>query len=417
MDIPFSQQALQQKKLKKVAKYSMMAIALILSFFAIASSFTNSINRADIRTAHVIKQDLKISLSAGGIIVPVFEETIASSIESHLIKVLVQAGQTVTVGQTLMQLDTNKVQLELENMDEKISLQENKIKTRKLELNKNLNAFKGRLELLAVDLDSRKTRFYRLDQLKNIGGASAHDLKEAELNVKRTQIEIRQLEQTIKDSEASTVAEIEGFKLEQSILEKSRHEKLRLFESATVTASRNGLVSWVNNEEGSAISKGEALIKIADTSSFKIEATISDFYSNQLWQGMATEFDYNEKQYSGKLQSIIAGEQEGLLSLTITIDSLTKSQLTELRQKQRVDVSLITKEQKDALVIEKGPFINGSGIQKVFVINQQEALRTQVTIASGNRNHYLVKQGLSAGDEIIISDITSIANLNQIEIN
>ena len=417
MDIPLSQQQLQQKKLKQIARYSVTVITVIILFVVLTGSFTNSINRSDIRTAQVIKQDLKISLSAGGIIVPVFEETIASSIESHIIKVLVQAGQTVKVGQTLMKLDTNKVQLELESMDEEISLKKNKIKRRKLELNKNLNAFKGRLELLAVDLDSRKTRFERMERLTIIGGTSQHDLKEAELNVKRTQIEIRQLQQTIKDSEAATVAEIEGFKLEQSILEKSRHEKLRLFESATVVASRNGLISWVNNEEGSAITKGEALIKIADTSSFKIEATISDFYSNQLWQGMAAEFYYNQKHYSGKLQSIIAGNQQGILSLTINIDSQVKNQASKLRQKQRVDIALITKEQKDALVIDKGPFINGSGIQKVFVINQQQALRTEVTIASGNRDYYQIKQGLGEGDEIIISDVTSIAHLNQIEIN
>jgi len=417
MDMPLSEQQLKQNKAKQILKLVSFSVIGIVSVFLIAGSFANSIDRSEIRTAKVSRQDLKTGLSAGGVVVPMFEETIASNIESHLTKVLVQAGEKVITGQTLMQLDTTKVQLQLDNMDEEIALKQNQIKTRKLNLTRTLNDSKGRLELLLVDLDSRKTRFDRMQQLAATGGTSKNDLKEAELNVKRTKIEIRQLEQTIKDNQASSVAEIEGLKLEQSILEKSRREQSRILDSTTVKATRDGLVIWLKNEEGSAVRMGESLVKIADTNAFKLEATISDFYTNQIWQGMPMEFEYNQHFYHGSVQSIIAGDTQGILALTIQLEPSESELHRSLRQKQRVDVSLITEELSDVLVVDKGPFVRGAGIQKVFVINQGNAIRQEVNIGSGNREFYQVKQGLKEGDEIIISDVASIAHLNNLAIN
>ncbi|WP_168204255.1 efflux RND transporter periplasmic adaptor subunit [Aliikangiella coralliicola] len=417
MDKPLDNKLLKQRRLLTTIKILTVATIVTVLFFVLIGSFTTSLRRDEIRTAKVISGNLKTSLSASGLIVPLYEETIASSIDSRIDKVLVQAGQSVKQGQTLLQLDNTKITLELDNMDEEIALKQNQIDTRNLNLVRSLNDFKSQQELLFVDLDSRQTRFARMQQLALSGGTSKHDLKEAELNVKRTQIEIRQLKQAIKDSKASTLAEIEGLKLEKSILEKSRQEKLRLLESANVKAPRDGLVVWLKNEEGSAVVNGESLIRIADTSAYKLEVSISDFYSSQLWQGMSAEFDQEQTHYSGKVESIIAAEQEGVLKLIVLLDESTQKNQTLLRQKQRVDVNLITGEIENTLMLAKGPFINGAGIQKVFVINDRQAVAKEISVGSSNRDYYQIKQGLSKDDEIIISDVRSYAHLKQLEIN
>jgi HlyD family secretion protein len=100
MDKPLSQQQLNQNKAKQIATYALVTIAIISAMLLLTGSFSNSINRSEIRTAKVTKQDLKTALSAGGVIVPLFEETIASNIESQLSKVFVQPGQKVKICST-----------------------------------------------------------------------------------------------------------------------------------------------------------------------------------------------------------------------------------------------------------------------------------------------------------------------------
>ena len=90
--------------------------------------------------------------------------------------------------------------------------------------------------------------------------------------------------------------------------------------------------------------------------------------------------------------------------------------LATLRQRLRVDVNLITGSVKDALMIDKGPFINGAGLQKVFVVADNQAKRVEVSVGSSNNHFYQIKSGVVAGDQIIISDVSEFANLTRFDI-
>jgi len=417
MDQPINKSKIKQRQLQGLIKITAVVISIFMIFWLLFNSFTASVNRDDIRTAKVIKANLKTELTAGGTIMPIEEETIASHLNSHISQVFVQAGQKVVKGQPLMNLDTTNIRLTLANMSEEIALKENKIISQNLQLDREINEHNGKLELLAIDLQSRQTELSRYNQLFPTGGVSEHKLTEKELDVKRTVIEIRQLNQRKKDSLAETLAKIDGLKLEQSILKKSHQDKLRLLSKSSILATNDGLVSWIKNEEGSAVTIGEPLIKVADISSYKVVATISDFYANQISQGMDAEFEYNNKHYYGKLISIVGSEQQGILSLAIELNTEQSSEHSQLRQKQRVDISLITGVIDNALLVNKGPFINGSGLKNVFVIKQGLANRFEINIGAGNRDYYQIKHGLVEGDEIIISDVSSFNQKDEVRIN
>jgi len=417
MDQPISQKKKQRDLRRKWLKATILLSLCFVSFYFLLNSFNTTVSRELIRSSTVMKKNITTELSAAGVIVPMQEEIIASQINSRINQVFVQAGQQVDKGQLLLQLDTTKLILALDSIHEEIALKENKMTSAELNLVRMTNELDGRLELLAVDLESRETKLKRLKHLTSIGGISEHKITEAQLDVKRTNIEIRQLKQQIVDTEASTIADINSLKLERSMLEKSAKDQQRLIESSQVKATRSGLLVWIYNAEGSAINQGVALAKIADTSDFKVMATISDFYANQITQGMKTRFSHNERFFDGEVNAIIASDQAGILSLAITLSTQNATAKSGLRLKQRVDVSLITGEIGDALVINKGPFVNGSGIKKVFVINSDVAVNKTITLSSGNSRYYQVKQGLNEGDEVIISDTSNFIHKPSINLN
>jgi HlyD family secretion protein len=417
MDQPISQKKKQRDLKRKWLKAATLFSLCLVSFYLLLNSFNTTVSRELIRSSTVMKKNITTELNAAGVIVPKQEETIASQINSRITQVFVQAGQQVDKGQLLLQLDTTKLILALDNIHEEIALKENKMTSAELNLVRISNELNGRLELLAVDLESRETKLKRLKHLANIGGISKHKITEAQLDVKRTNIEIRQLKQQTIDTEASTIADINSLKLERSMLEKSAKDQQRLIDSSQVKATRSGLLVWINNAEGSAINQGAALAKIADTSDFKVMATISDFYANQITQGMKTRFSYNKQIFDGEINAIIASDQAGILSLAITLSTQNAISESGLRLKQRIDVSLITGEIGGALVINKGPFVNGSGIKKVFVINSDTAVNKTITLSSGNSRYYQVKQGLKVGDEVIISDTSNFIHKPSINLD
>ena len=417
MDIPLDESAIKGKRKQRLIRVALAIVTLTAFWFWLSGSFTKSVERSDIRTSKVFSGNLKTTLQATGEVVPLIEETVTSRINSQIRKVLAQPGQKVSKGQVLMHLDAKQVAIELENMDEEIALKTNQIETRKLNLVRTQNASKGRMELLQVDLDSRKTRLERLSQLFKTGGTSAHDLKEAKLNVQRTEIEIRQLKQSMIDDKASTLAEIEGIKLERSMLEKSRGEKVRQVESTSLKAPIDGVITWINNEEGTATNIGDALVKVADTDNYKVEVSISEFYAGQIWQGMPAEFESANQMFSGQIDSFYAGDTQGVLKLSMKLAPKSLVNQKQLRQKQRLEVQLITGEIENTLLIEKGPFVNGSGITNVYVISDDTATKNSITLGASNREYYQVKDGLREGAEVIISDTRPFNDADKIRID
>ncbi len=414
MDRPLSEATKKSNTLKLVLKFGLWLGALGIIVVALNWLFSPSVNRSTLRTAKVTQGTITATVNAGGLVVPVVEETIASEIDTRLVKVLVQQGAKVKQGQAIMLLNPQRVELEIENIQEKIALKDTQVKTKKLQLAKSINDIDSRYELLEVDLQSRATRAERLNQLKGIGAFSKHELLESELNVKRTKIEMRQLLQSKIDLKSTTKTEVEGLNLEKSILEKSLLEQRRLLAKATVRATRDGVLTWIKNDEGSSISVSEPLAKIADHSEFKIQATLSDFYASQLREGMAAEIYHNDQTINGQLASLSPTIENGVMKVQI---KLNQPNHPSLRSNLRVDVGLVSDTVEQTAKLPKGPYVSGRGIQQVFVIRGDTAFKKEIEVGLSNPNEYQIIRGLKVGDEVIISDVSDYLHLTQFSIN
>ena len=414
MDRPLSEQDINQQKRNIWLKGISLVLLIATIFYAINWLFTPSVNREKLRTSKVSLQTLTATINAGGLVVPLIEETLSSEINSQVSQVFLGPGQQVKKGQPILQLDTQKLNLAADKIKEQIALKNSQIKTKQLVTRRSINDVKSRIELLTVDLKSRKTKQQRLNQLTSVGAFSNQELLEAELNVKRTEIEIRQLNQSMSDLESTNKAETETLSLEKSMLEKELAEQHRLISGALITAKRDGVVSWLKQDEGSSVSLGEPLAKIVDDSQFRIEATLSDFYSSQLIPNMMAQITYQDKTMMGRLTQQTPTIENGIMKLSITLDQPDNSLL---KNNLRVDVGLITKTVDQTLALSKGPFISGRGIQNVFVIRDQIAYRTEIEVGLSDANIYQIINGLNENDEVIISDMSDFIHLKEFAIN
>jgi HlyD family secretion protein len=414
MDRPLSAQNINQQKRAVWLKSLAVVVIFALFIYSVNWLFTPSVNRSNLRTAKVSKQTITATINAGGLVVPMVEETISSEIASHVSRVFVRTGQHISKGDLILQLDTQKLMLAIDKIKEQIALKDSQIKTKKLIAKRFINDIGSRIELLEVDLESRKTKQNKLNKLSFLGTFSSQDLLEAKLNVKRTKIEIRQLNQSIADLKSATQAEIETLNLEKSIFEKALAEQLRLEQFASVKATRNGILSWLKQDAGSSVSAGQPLAKIVDDSHFRIEATLSDFYASQLVPNMSAEITYQNQKLNGKLAQQTPTIENGVMTLSINLEQPDNRLL---KNNLRVDVGLIIKTIDNTLALSKGPYTSGRGIQNVFVIRNNTAYRTEVEIGLGSTKALQINTGLSENDEVIISDVSEYLHLTEFAIN
>ena len=87
-----------------------------------------------------------------------------------------------------------------------------------------------------------------------------------------------------------------------------------------------------------------------------------------------------------------------------------------LRPNLRVDVHAVTEQRSGTLCVKRGPLLNVDGHDCVFVVRDDKAVRTPVTIGLSNFEEYEITNGLVEGDEIIISDMSDFMKAKEVNL-
>ena len=196
-----------------------------------------------------------------------------------------------------------------------------------------------------------------------------------------------------------------------SIQQSELHELERKLKLADIVASREGVVTWVNKNIGSSIREGDALARIADLSSFKIQGSISDSYLDQLTRGMTAIVRVNENNITGKVTNIQPSVQNGIVVFDIQLDDRNNKLL---RPNMKVDVFLITDTRTNVLRVANGPAFKGASPQDIFVVSKNKAERRSVHTGMSNFDYVELKDNVQPGEVVIISDMTAFKHSKEI---
>ncbi|MBZ0112272.1 MAG: efflux RND transporter periplasmic adaptor subunit [Thermoanaerobaculia bacterium] len=385
----------------------------IIALLALRSWIRPSLDREEIRTAIVERGEVVASISAAGVVVPMEEQVVSALFPSEVMAVIAGVGSTVETGQPILGLDGRQLELELADLEEQLALKENLRRGERLALQESLGGLQSRHELLAIDLKSRQARLNRFETLARDGAVSKDQLFEAQLDVTRTSVEMQQLERSMVHAEAAADTQLERIDLETSILRHQVTERRRQLETATVTAPRDGVVTWLLDEVGTRVVPGMALVRVADLSTFRVEAQVSDFYASRLEPGLPAVVRVGEDRLDAEVAAILPTIEGGQITLQI---DLADPQSDLLRSRLRVDVEVVTGRVADALSLKNGPAIGSNVSQTIFKIADGVARRTDVVLGISSRHRVQVLEGLEEGDEVIISDPRHIEHLESIRV-
>ena len=107
-----------------------------------------------------------------------------------------------------------------------------------------------------------------------MGLGTKANFQQAELELAIAKREMRLLqEQTVNQGERLN-ADLHELELELKIQRKRIAELQKKIELAQTRSDYSGVLTWVNTNVGSSVQVGEIIAKVADLSSFKIEAKV-----------------------------------------------------------------------------------------------------------------------------------------------
>jgi HlyD family secretion protein len=391
-----------------------LAAVTVAGTYLIASSWMRpSVRRERIRIARVEHGPIEATLTSSGTVVPEFEQVLSSPIDSRVVRILKRPGNPLRKGEAIMELDVSQSQLNLEKLNEQLALKINQQSQRKLELENRLIDLQGQTTNKRLDLKSYQLQLAQQRKLWEVGLTPEGELRRAEVQEEKAQTELKQLQEASALAARSTQTQLDGLNLEIQTLQKEIIEARRQLELATTRADRDGVLTWVVTEEGSAVRKGDTIARVADLESFRVEAKISDVYSNRLSPGLPVKVKVDENYLRGTVYNILPTIKDGVITFLVSLNDKS-SQL--LRANLRVDVYIVTDHKDRTVRLRRGPFSVGEGNHNVFVIRGGVAVKTPVQLGISDFDYIEVVRGLIEGDEVIISDMSEYSRVKELKI-
>lgn len=414
MDKNIEAEVSSRKRKRTIIMVSLVLVAIIAAVLFFRSSFKTSVKRSSITTAVVERGSVENTLTASGEVLPEFEEVITSPINASVKNVLLDAGSSVNPGQSILTLDKSASEVEYERLKFLVESRQNEMRKLKLQLDKSIFDIRSNNTIKQLRINSLEADIEDAKRLYKAGGATREDVEKAELNLKVARQEKLQLENEVRSKQQTTQVEMREASIAASIQLNELRELERKLKLANVVANRNGVVTWVNKNIGMAIQEGEALARIADLSSFKVQGSISDNHMQSLRNGMEAQVRVNDQVLKGVVTNIQPSVQNGVVTFNVQLNERNSSLL---RPNMKVDIYLVTSSQNDALRVKNGPAFKGAASQDIFILENGKARRQAVNIGLSNFDYVEIKNNVKPGDVIVISDMSQYKNSKEITVN
>ena len=399
-----------------VRKASIAGIALaaiVFTFAATVQWLRPSVARRDIRTAVVGIGDVEATIQASGIVVPETEQVVSSPVEARVLEVHRRAGDKIRVGDALLTLDTSGARLEFDRLDERLAQKESEASRLRLHVEENMANLRAVLEQQKLDAEILQLKAEQTAQLRAQGLVSEQEARLDQVAAKKIAIEVAQTEQKIARALRSGEAQIAAASMEVSIMNKERAESRRQLDLAMMRSDRAGVVTAIVQEVGTTIRRGDVLARVADLSSFRVVATVSDLYVPRLAAGMRVNVRVDPKTLvRGTLTSIDPRIENGVARMHIALDGDAH---TRMRNNLRVDAFVVTSRRPGVLQVKRG-VLGQSPREDVFVVRGGRIVRVPVRWGAIGEENIEAGEGLKAGDEVVISDLSDYEGMKELRL-
>ena len=373
-----------------------------------------SLEKSTVQIARVDDGPIEATMNASGTVVPEFEGVLSSPVDARVLKILKRAGAPVHKGEPIVSLDVSESQLAVERANQKLLQKANEQEQKRLALDSKLVDLRKQRDLKEVDVRSLALAHEKQKKMHDAGLNSDEQLRQAAVDLEKAQIEARQLAQAIAASERETKSQIEGLQLELATLRKEKDESARQLQLATTSSDRNGVLTWVLQDEGSVVRKTDEIARVADLRSFRVQATLPDVHSTRVSTGLPARVKVNDTvTLDGRVASVLPAIKDGVATLLIDLDN-PDAEL--LRPNLRVDVYIVVARKARAIRVARGAFANGEGVHDVFVVRGNKAVRTPVTLGLFGFDRCEAIHGLAPGDEVITSDMKDYAHVKAVDL-
>jgi len=404
---------------KKLAIFAGLGVAvLILLVWLVPGALRlfsagSSVSASRLQIATVERGSFVRDIAADGRVVAAVSPTLYAN-ANGAVTLQVHAGDQVKKGQVLAVIAspelTNKLAQEESNADAmQVAYQQAKI-----DANQQRAKLQEAFENAKIDEQSAKRDLARYQTAFDKGAVSKLEVDRHNDALEKARIQLGHAKGNLGMDDSSLALEVQAKKLAYERQKLLVADLKRQVDDLNVRSPVNGQVGQLFIAQTATVPKDAKLLTVVDLSALEVQVNVPESFARDLAAGMPAAISGNGKDWKGAVSAISPEVVNGEVVARVRFEG---SKPEYLRQNQRLSVRIVLDKRDNVLTVARGSFVDESGGRYAYVVRDDIAYKTPVTLGPSSIDKVEILQGLKAGEKIVISGTSNFNGAAKVAIS
>ncbi len=409
MDVSRSPQIAKRRQRRRwlLAGGAVLTLAAVGVVFARLRPAMPTVERVGVSIDTVRRGPMIRQVRGLGTLVPEEIRWIAARTDARVERIVIFPGATVEPQTVILVLSSPELEQSVLDGDAAVTAAEAKLVNLRAQLEGTALERQSAFAKAQGDRDTAIAQVEVNEKLAEKGLIAEVELKKSRISAKELtdccEIEGRRVNftrQSIDPQLAVAQGELDGAKAQAAL----RHGQL---DALQVRAGMTGVLQLVPVEVGQRITAGTNVARVADPARLKAQVKIPETQARDIQPGQPADVDTRNGVATGRVARVDPSVQAGTVLVDITFGDgpLPRGARPDLSVEGTIELEHID----DTLVVGRPAFGQEEGTVSVYRLTPDgtEAARVKVKLGRGSLSTVEVRDGLQAGDKIILSDTSN----------
>jgi len=312
----------------------------------------------------------------------------------------VQAGDSVQQGQVIATLDSPELtndlarsEADLQGLEATRSREQLEVETQRLQ---NQQA----VDLAKVNVDAAERELKRSQDARDQGllPVMEVDRRGDELISARVRYRHAAAEEALQRKSLDLQLKSRQLEIDKQQLVVDNAQ--RRVDELSIRSPVDGVVGNVLVEQRAAVAANAPLLTVVDLTALEVEIQVPESYADQLGIDMPAVIRVGQNQYQGKLAAVSPEVKDNQVTGRVRFDGDAPA---DLRQNQRVTVSVLLDARDGVLQLPRGSFVDNGGGHIAYVVRDGVAERTPIRLGATSIDRVEIVEGLAPGARLVVS--------------
>lgn len=368
----------------------------------------------DLQIAEVEVGNVVRSFNGEGVVVPQSEVIILSPASSIIKQILKEVGSHVDDAEPIIILDPTPIQREIENIQDQLAVKQNALRKNQLNARSTKVDLDYNVQVKNLRIASLKSELTDEEQLLEVGGISPAKFEKTRQELELAEKDLVMLMEKNLIQLQQLEADEEGLRLQIDMQEKVLAAKEEALSKMIIRAPSAGIILSIRGKVGEKVDSDRLLVEMSDLTNFKILGKVDDDFSEQVKTGAKVYVGIDDERLPGVVGSVSPVIRDRMIEFDV---NLQESNHYKLRPNLNVLLEIVQTEQDSVLRIPNGPALGRGRDHQVYVVQSGRAVPRNIVTGLRTDNWVEVVEGLEAGERVILTDISSVKDMDELEIN